>query len=147
MSPAPPSAVLRRCLVVRPALPLALVVVLLHVLFQRLFWLYFMALHTPNREFYANAGALTAYWEIWHGPYGWAGSLQRSFMIVNVLLALYVWACLRGLPRGGFVDRCQQLLAYGGAAMLLMYLQHALLKASLLEPSFRAIRVPLTPFP
>jgi hypothetical protein len=130
----------------RPILPLALVLVLVWVWLQHFFWLWFLARYQPNQTVLRNATDATGYWEIWHGSGQWGGTLQGCFMIINLLLVLYLWAFLRGLPRGTFADRCQQLLAYGGSAMLLMYLQHALLKASLLEPAYRVIRLPLTPF-
>lgn len=126
----------------RPVLPVAVALVLLNVGVQRLVWLVFLARFWPVDH--VNAQAVTAFWEIWHGPGGWAGSLQRGFMVVNILLALYLWAELRALPRCSFAERSVQLLAYGGAGALLLYLQWALLRVSQIEPPFRLIRLPLT---
>lgn len=139
------AASLRRRLAMRPVMPLAATIVFVWVGLHRLFWLVFLARWHPNRVVFQNARDVTGHWEIWHGSGQWGGTLQGCFMIVNLLLVLYLWACLRGLPRGTFADRCQQLLVFGGGAMLLMYLQTALLRVSLLEPAYRVIRLPLTP--
>ena len=137
---------LRRLPERRPVLPMAAVIVLVWVGVMRYFWLLVLAQFHPNKMILVNADDLTGFWMILHSPGQWGGTLQGCFSIVNLLLALYLWACLRGLPRGSFWDRSQQLLVYGGAAALLMYLQHALLRVSLVEPAWRVIRVPLTPF-
>lgn len=125
-------------------LPLVTVIVFVWVGVMRLFWLLVLARFHPNKMYPVNADDLTAFWLILHSPGQWGGTLQGCLAVVNVLLALYLWACLRGLPRGGFADRCQQLVAYGGAAALLLYLQLALLRVSQVEPAWRLIRLPLT---
>ncbi len=100
-----------------------------------------MARVPPNPAVPRNTADLTAFFETWHGAGTWAGSLGRCFMVVNLLLALHLWAELRSLPRGSFAERGRQLVAYGGAALLLVYLQHALLAAGRIEPGFRILWV------
>ncbi len=62
-------------------------------------------------------------------------------MGVNALLVVFLWLQFRGLPRGSLRARSLRLLAYGGAAVLLAYLQYGLAVLATVEPAIRLIRL------
>jgi hypothetical protein len=126
--------------------PVSVLMTFLWIGLQRLVWLAAVARYPPHSPQWVNADRIFAFWEFWHSEVGWAGSVQRAMMIVNLLLVLFLWAQLRGRPRGSFRQRSLQLLVFGGSAGLLVYLQYFLARVSLAEPAFRVIRLDLETF-
>lgn len=126
-----------------PVWPPALVATLVWVGVMRVFWLWMMLRFPPNAPLLGVTSAI-GFWEIWHGEGVGGVPVQRWVMTVNLLLMLYLWAELRGRRRVSLGARVFQLLTYGGAALLLVDLQRVFLRAALLEPAFRVIRLPMT---
>ena len=125
------------------AMPLGLVLAVVFVGLNRLLVLLVLARFPPNLSYPVNGPSLTAFWEFWFVHQGGFASVQRSLMVVNVLLVVFLWVQFRGLPRRSFGDRTFQIVSSGGAAALLAYLQYCLMCVSRIEPAFRLIRLEL----
>jgi hypothetical protein len=127
----------------RQVLPLALVLAVLFVGLNRLILLGALTRYPPGLSHPLNAASLLAFWEFWFVQHGSVASVQRSLMIVNVLLVVFVWVRFRALPRETFSLRLFQLATFGGIAALLAYLQYYLVCVSLVEPGFRIYKLEL----
>jgi hypothetical protein len=110
---------------------------------NRLILLGALARYPPALSHGLNVASLFAFWEFWFVQHGGIASVQRSLMIVNTLLVVFVWLRFRALPRGSFSLRLFQLATFGGTAALLAYLQYYLVCVSLVEPGLRTYRLDL----
>ncbi|MCP4203156.1 MAG: hypothetical protein GY769_14635 [bacterium] len=117
-------------------LPQALVLALLYVGLNRLILLAVLVRYPPNPGHAPNVTAHLAFWEFWFVQHGGLASVQKSLMLVNVLLVLLIWARFRGLPRGSSGLRLFQLVTFGGAAAVLAYQQYYLYRLTLIEPLY-----------
>lgn len=119
-----------------PVLPLSVVLALLYVGLYRMLLYVVVVTYYPYFERVWEDRTPYDLWEFWFGVVDGAPSIQLSTMVVNILLVLFLWVQFRGLPRGSFGQRTFQLVTFGGAAVLLAYLQIAFRVFSGIEPTY-----------
>ena len=123
--------------------PIPVLLTLLWLGLQRLLWLRITVQSYPNREVIANANGLYDFWEVLLTPYTPLGSLQRSILLVNTLLVIWLWVTFRGVPRGRLAERVSTLLVFGGAAVLLAYFQFGVRSLDWIVPNYTVLRLDL----